>query len=75
MAREARADLAVGWVRRRAARVAGCRRKDARQRPEALLGAPEAAHAEEHALVPRRERRLEGPVEHEVALRVHMDAP
>src|SRR4051795_13158793 len=52
-----RADLLVGRVRRRAARVADGRRVHARGLPEDPLGAPEAAHAELRALEPVGERR------------------
>jgi hypothetical protein len=50
-----------------AAGVADRRRHHARQRPELALGAPEAAHAELHALQ-ARERILQRPSVHVVAV-------
>src|SRR6185437_2356450 len=59
MAGEAGADFLIGGVGRVAAGIAHRGGVDAGQAPEAALGAPEAAEAEDRRLEPGRERRLQ----------------
>ena len=62
------ADLLVGGVRGGAARVADRGRVDAVGFPEDLLGAPEAAHAEDRRADTLGEGRLQGGAEHGMAV-------
>ena len=66
---EAGAHLAVRRIRRVPARIADRRRVDTGQRPEFLLGAPEATHAEQRGAVPLRKRWFEAMTVDEMRIR------